>query len=133
MEAIYQFGVDADTHLPATGVHVGRTIVIQLQHRPVGRRRLGEPLDLVAEHGDSLPGRLDCGRQLLVSCIGTSQLAAGVTGFRLQEVDLTGRVDQTATEFGDLVLQTLSFRTFVLEGLNVFGGTASSIPRVVVG
>ena len=47
-------GVEADPHLAAARQHVDRAVVVLADHHAVGRGRLGELVDLVAQRGDVL-------------------------------------------------------------------------------
>ena len=59
-------GVQRDPHLAAAGEHVDGAVVVLADDRAVGRRRLGELVDLVAERGDVLARLAQGVGQLLV-------------------------------------------------------------------
>ena len=105
LQTLNQFRVDPDPHLAATRIHVDRPIVVDLQHRAIGRRRLGEFLHLVTKRRNALPGSLNGGRQLLVSCIGTRQFPFGVANLGLQTMEFSGRLDQATTQLGNLAFK----------------------------
>ena len=49
---VAELGVDGHAHLAAAGEHVDGAVVVVADDRAVGRRRLGELVDLLAQRGD---------------------------------------------------------------------------------
>ena len=74
------------------------------EERAVGRRRLGELLDLLAQRGQLLLGLLEGEGQLLVLRGGLGQLALRLEQALLEGLDAAGALLQPATERVDLVL-----------------------------
>ncbi len=76
------FGLDLrmerDAHLASTGEHIDRSIVVAIDERSIGRRRLTQLLDLLAEGGDVLAGLAEGVGQLLVLAHGLGQLSFGL-------------------------------------------------------
>ena len=71
---------------------------------PVGRRRLGELLDLVAQVGHVLLGRLEGEGQLLVLGHGLGQLALGLEELLLEGLDPARALLEPPAEDRDLLL-----------------------------
>ena len=100
-----QLGVDGHPHLAAAGVHVDGAVVVDAEQRAVGRRRLGELLDLLAEGGDVLAGLAEGVGQLLVLGDGLGQLALGLEQALLERADPLGGLLEPAAEDDDLLLE----------------------------
>ena len=83
-------GVERHPHLAAAGEDVDRAVVVGPEEGPVGRRRLGQLLDLLAQVGHVLLGRLQGEGQLLVLGDGLGQLALGLEQLLLEGLDPRG-------------------------------------------
>ena len=113
-QVVCEVGMHPDAHLAAARMDVGRPVVVDLDHGAVGRGWLGELLDLLAQHGNALPGRLQGGVELLVAGVGPRQLPSGVPHLGLQEAQLARSLDQAPAEFGDLALKIDRIRGNIL-------------------
>ncbi len=65
-DLVGQLGVEGDAHLAPAGEHVDGAVVVGRQEGAVGRGRLGQLVDLLAEGGDVLAGLSEGVGQLLV-------------------------------------------------------------------
>ena len=102
---VAELGVDRHPHLAAAGEHVDRAVVVVPEQRAVGRRRLGELVDLLAERRDvvaRLPQRVG---ELLVLRHGLRQLALGLEQPLLEGAHPLGRVLQPPPQREDLLLE----------------------------
>src|SRR3546814_12126952 len=78
VDVVGERGVDGDAHLAAAGVDVGGAVVVHAQERAVGRGRLGELVDLLAQRGDALARLAEGVAELLVLRDRLGQLALGL-------------------------------------------------------
>ena len=85
--------------------HVDGAVVVLADDHAVGRRRLGELVDLVAERGDVLAGLAKGVAELLVLRDGLGQLALGLEQALLERAHPLGCIGQAATELVDLLLE----------------------------
>ena len=97
-------GVQADPHLPAAREDVDRAVLVDAEERAVGRRRLGQLLDLLAEGGQLLLGLLQGEGQLLVLRGGLGQLALRLEQALLEGLHPARALLQPAPERVDLIL-----------------------------
>ena len=97
-------GVQADPHLAAAREHVDRAVLVDPEEGAVGRRRLRELLDLLAQGGQLLLGLLEGEGQLLVLRGGLRQLALGLEEALLQGLHPARALLQPAAERVDLIL-----------------------------
>ena len=100
-------GCSADPHLAAAGEHVDGAVVVLADDDAVGRRRLGELVDLVAQRGDVLARLAQGVGQLLVLRHRLGQLALGLEQPLLERADPLRRVLQLAPQRHDLFLEEL--------------------------
>ena len=80
---------------------------LRAEERAVGRRRLGELLDLLAQRGDVLARLAEGVGELLVLGDGLGQLALGLQQPLLEGAHPLGGVLELAPELDDLLLQRL--------------------------
>ncbi len=102
---VAQVGVHRHAHLATAGEHVHGAVVVAAEQGAVGRRGLGQLLDLVAQGGDVLAGLAQGVGQLLVLRHRLGQLALRLEQPLLEGADALGRVLQAAPEGDDLLLQ----------------------------
>ena len=102
---VVEVGVHRDAHLPAAAVDVDGAVVVRAEQRPVGGRRLGELLDLLAERGDVLARLAQGVRELLVLRDGLGQLALRLEEALLERAHPLGRVLELPAQEGDLLLE----------------------------
>ncbi len=100
-----EVGVDRDPHLATTGEDVDRAVVVGAQQGAVGRRWLGQLLDLVAQRGDVLAGLAQGVGQLLVLRDGLGQLALALEQALLEGAHPFGGVGQPSSQRGHLLLE----------------------------
>ena len=98
-------GVRRHLHLAAAGEDVDRAVVVLADDHAVGRRRLGELVDLVAQRGDVLARLAQGVAELLVLGDGLGQLALGLQQPLLERAHPLRGVGHLAPEVGDLVLE----------------------------
>ena len=91
-------GVQPDPHLAAAGEHVDRAVVVLADDHAVGRRRLGELVDLVAERGDVLARLAQRVAQLLVLGDRLGELALGLEQALLERAQALRGVGQRAPQ-----------------------------------
>ena len=99
-----QLGVHRHPHLAPAGVDVDGAVVVDAEQGAVGRRRLGELLDLFAEGGDVLAGLAERVGQLLVLGDGLGQLALGLEQALLEGAHPLRGLLQPTAEDDDLLL-----------------------------
>ena len=80
---------------------------LRAEERAVGRRRLGELLDLLAQGGDVLARLAEGVGELLVLRDGLGQLALGLEQPLLERAHPLGRLLQPAPQLHDLLLERL--------------------------
>ena len=107
--------MDGDPHLAAAGEDVDGAVVVAAEQRAVGRRRLGELLDLLAQGGDVLARLAQGVGELLVLRDGLGQLALRLEQPLLERAHPLGRVLQLAAEEGDLLLERHGLLAQLLE------------------
>ena len=100
-------GVDRNPHLAPAREHVHRAVVVAAQVGPIGGRRLGELVHLLAQRGDVLLGLLEREGQFLVLGHRVGKLALGLEQPLLQGAYPSWRFLQPAPELSDLVLGLL--------------------------
>ena len=98
-------GMHRHPHLAAAGEHVDGAVVVAPEQRAVGRRRLGELVDLVAQGGDVLARLAQGVGQLLVLGHGLGQLALGLEQPLLEGAHPLGGVWQPPPQRDDLLLE----------------------------
>ena len=102
---VAELRVHRDAHLAAAGEHVDGAVVVVAEQRAVGRRRLGELVDLLAQRRDVV-ARLPQGvGELLVLRHRLAQLALGLEQPLLQGAHALGRVLEPAPQREDLLLE----------------------------
>ena len=121
-----QLGVQGDAHLAAAGEHVDGAVVVGAEEGAVGRRRLGELVDLLAQGGDVLAGLAEGVGELLVLGDGLLQLALGLEQLLLEGADPLGGVLQPAPQGDDLFLERLGL-LLQLGRLALVGGQPQSV------
>ena len=92
-------------HLATAAEHVDGAVVVAAEERAVGRRRLGQLVDLVPQGGDVVAGLPQRVGQLLVLRHGLGQLALRLEEALLERAHALGRVLEAAPEGDDLVLE----------------------------
>ena len=97
-------GWSGHPHLAAPGEHVDGAVVVRPEVGPVGRGRLGQLLDLLAQVGDVLLGRLQGEGQLLVLGDGLGQLALGLEELLLEGLHPARALLEPAAQDRDLLL-----------------------------
>ncbi len=102
--------VESDAHLAAARKDVGRAVVVAAQERPVGRRRLGQLVHLLAQGGDVLTGLTQGVGQALILREGLLQLALGLQETLFQRPHPLGRIRQPPPQQGHLLLQSSHLR-----------------------
>ena len=95
--------MERDAHLAPAREDVDGPVVVAAQVGPVGGRRLGELVHLLAQGGDVLLGLLEREGQLLVLRHGMCELALGLEQPLLERANPARRLLQAAPELGDLV------------------------------
>ena len=124
---VVDLGVEADAHLAAAGEHVDGAVVVLADDHAVGRRRLAELVDLVAQGGDVLARLTQRVAELLVLDDGVGQLALGLEQALLEGAHPLGRIGQLAAQVGDLLVEDGCLRTEHLDGARrrarAMGGT----------
>ena len=108
-------GVEGDPHLAAARQHVDRAVVVLADDDAVGRRRLGELVDLVAQGGDVLAGLPQRVGELLVLGDGLGELALGLEQPLLERAHPLGGVGQLPAQCDDLFLEHLDVLAQVSE------------------
>ncbi len=98
-------GMQGDPHLAPAGEDVDGAVVVGTQVGAVRRRGLGQLLDLVAQVGDVLLGRLEGEGQLLVLGDGLGELTLGLEELLLERLDAAWALLQPAAQDGDLLLR----------------------------
>ena len=98
--------MQGDAHLAPAREHVRRAVVVPGQERPVGRRRLGELVDLLPQRGDVLAGLPQGVGQALVLRQGLLQLALGLEEPLLQGPHPLGGVGQPPAQGGHLLFES---------------------------
>ena len=104
MIARVDVGVQGHPHLAPAGEHVDGAVLVQAQEGAVGGRRLGELLDLLAQHGQLLLGLLEGEGQLLVLRGGVGQLPLGLEQALLEGLDPPGALVQAPAQGVGLLL-----------------------------
>ena len=97
-------GVQAHPHFAAAREHVDGAVVVDAEERAVGRRGLGELLDLFAQGGQLLLRLLQGEGQLLVLRGGLGQLPLRLEQALLEGLDTPRALLQPAPERVDLIL-----------------------------
>ena len=97
-------GMERHSHLAPAGEHVDGAVVVGTEVGAVGGRRLRELLDLFAQVGHVLLGRLQSEGELLVLGDGLSQLAFGLEELFLEGLNPARTLLQATTEEGYLLL-----------------------------
>ena len=97
-------GVQTHPHLAAAREDVDRAVVVDAEERAVGRRGLGELLDLFTQRGQLLLGLLEGEGQLLVLRGGLGQLALGLEQPLLEGLHPARALLQPPAERVDLIL-----------------------------
>ena len=122
-------GCSGDPHLAAAGEDVDGAVVVLADDDAVGRRRLGELVDLVAQRGDVLARLAQGVAELLVLGDGLGQLALGLEQPLLEGAHPLGRVGQLRAQARDLLLE----RPDLLAQLRQLGllGSSPCVPRSV--
>ena len=119
-------GVRGDLHLAAAGEDVDGAVVVLPDDDAVGRRRLGQLVDLVAQRGDVL-ARLPQGvAQLLVLGDGLGQLTLGLEQPLLEGAHSLRGIGQAGSKVGDLFDQRVDLGS---DGLGGLVGHAASFDR----
>ena len=97
----------ADVHpqLAAAGEHLDRAVVLRLEEHAEPGRRLGQPVDLLLEGDDLVPGLLEGGHEPFVLGRDRGQVRLRLVETLLQNPGLTGGFRELATQRGDLLLQ----------------------------
>ncbi len=124
-------GMQRDPHLAPSGEHVDGSVVVGPEVCPVGRRRLGQLLHLLAQGGHVLLGRLEGEGQLLVLRDGLGELALGLEQLLLERLDPPRALLQPATEEGHLLLGRLGAHQQRVEIVAVVACRASAAPDPV--
>ena len=104
---VVELGVEGDAHLAAAREDVDGAVVVAAEEGAVGRRGLGELLDLLAQLGDVLARLTEGVGELLVLGDGLGELALGLEQALLEGAHPLGRVLQLAPELDDLLLERL--------------------------
>jgi hypothetical protein len=99
---VLDVGMQLDLHLAAAGEDVDGAVVVLAHHHAVGRRRLGQLVDLVAQRGDVLASLTQRVAQLLVLADRLGELALGLEQALLERADAHRCVDEPGTQVGDL-------------------------------
>ena len=97
-------GVQAHPHLATAREDVDRAVLVDSEERAVGRRRLRELLDLLAQGGQLLLGLLEGEGQLLVLRGGLGQLSLGLEQALLEGLHPARALLQAPPERVDLIL-----------------------------
>ena len=100
-----ELGVDRDAHLAAARVDVDRAVVVAGQQRAVGRRRLGELVDLFAQGGDVLARLAQGVGELLVLGHRLGELALGLEQPLLERAHPLGGVLEAPAQGQHLFLE----------------------------
>ena len=102
-----EIGVEGYPHLAAGAEHVHRAVIVESEKRAVGRGRLGQLVDLLAQGSDVLAGLAERVGQFLVLGDRLGQFALGLQQLLLQGADPLGCVLQAAPERDDLFFEDL--------------------------
>ena len=102
---VAQLGVHGHADLAAAGEHVDGAVVVVPDDRAVGRRRLGELVDLLAQRGDVVARLAEGVGELLVLGDRLGQLALGLEQPLLEGADALGRVLEAPPEGQHLLLE----------------------------
>ena len=121
--------MEGDAHFAPSGEHVHGAVVVGPQVGPVGRRGLGELLDLLPQGGDVLARLTQGVGQLLVLGDGLGQLPLGLQQLLLQGADALGSVLQAPPEGDYLLLEHLGL-FLELRDLALIGGQPTLVLRV---
>ena len=116
-------GCEADAHLAPAAEHVDRAVLVDPEEGAVGRRRLGELLDLLAQRGQLLLGLLQGEGQLLVLRRRLRQLALRFEQPLLEGLHPARALLQPAAERVDLIL---GVRQLGAQRLKLGGGFVGS-------
>ena len=112
-------------HLAAAREHVDGAVVVGLEEGAVGRRRLGELVDLLAQRRDVLACLAQGVGEFLVLRHRLGQLALGLEELLLKSSDALRGLLQAAAESNDLLLQQL--RLLLQLGYLTFVGSQPSL------
>ena len=110
-------GCSRHLHLAAAGEDVDGAVVVLADDDAVGRRRLGQLVDLVAQRGDVLARLPQRVAELLVLGDGLGQLALGLEQPLLERAHPLGRVGEPGPQVGDLLVQRVDLGSQGLGGL----------------
>jgi hypothetical protein len=122
---VAQLGVELDPHLATTGEDVDGAVVVVAEEGRVGRRRLGELLDLFAQRGDVLACLAQGVGELLVLGDRLGELALGLEQPLLEGAHPLRCVLEPPAERLDLVLEHRGLRPQV-------GQLALGVPPLAV-
>ena len=104
-QLVVDVGVQGDAHLATAGEDVDGVVVVLADHHAVGRRRLRQLVDLVAQCRDVLAGLAQGVGQLLVLPDGCRQLPLRLEEPLLQRVHTLGRIGEARPQVRDLLLE----------------------------
>ena len=102
---VVDVGMQTDTHLAPTGEDIDGAVVVLADDHAVGRRRLGELVDLVAKRRDVLARLAKCVAQLLVLRHGLGELAFGFQQALFQCPLTLRRVGEAPSQLIDFLLE----------------------------
>ena len=102
---LLQLRVQGNPHLATGREHVGGAVLVDTEERAIGRRRLGELLDLLAQGGDVLACLTQGVGELLVLRDRLGQLTLGLEQLLLQGADPLRGVLQPPAEVDHLLLE----------------------------
>ncbi len=106
-DLVVDVGVQRDPHLATRGEHVDRAVVVLADDDAVGRRRLRQLVDLVAQRADVLARLAQRVGQLLVLGNRFGQLALRLEQPLLERADPTRRIGESRPEMVDFLAECL--------------------------
>ncbi len=119
--ALLEGRADRDVHLAAAGEDVGGAVVEGLDDDAVGRRGLGQPVDLGLEGDDLLAGVAQGAHEALVLGGHRGELGAQTGEVALEGAQLRRRALTTGPQRGDLGLERLPLGLEALAGAGLVG------------
>ena len=108
-------GMQRHAHLAAAHQYVDGAVVVLTHHHAIGRRRLAELVDFVAQGGNVFAGLTQGVAQLLITRHRLRQLALGFEEPLFERTHPLGRVGQFPAQFGNLLIEHLCLRAQCLD------------------
>ena len=98
-------GADVHPHLPAAGEHVGGVVIARRQEHAEPGWRLRQPVDLLLQRDDLVPGLTQRRRQPLILRGDRRQACLCLAEPFLQQANLARGISEPATQYRDLLIE----------------------------